>query len=604
MWSANDNLNNLMGYSGTTFKTAKDNGRKIFTANPTTGAYFAITDWPTVYANTTLRNYFDPALLSQCPSGAGCGTFSSTSSDLFEYLMGRQQGTTAYFRERTNAMGDIVNSQPIYVKGSPFSYSSATDPGFTAYKTSAPVSTRASTVYVGANDGFLHAFNATTGTELWAYAPKATLPYLHRLADTNYSHTNFVDGVISIGDVQTDRSLATSWKTLLVTGLGNGGALSYGGKTYGNNAYVALDVTDPTDPKPMWEFSDPDLGKTFGNPVITKVCTANCSSSTVDPTYKWAVIVANGYNPPSGASGILYVLDAGTGTELFRITTSGSANSGLNKINNWVDNATLDNTSHTVYGGDDDGNMWRFNLDTHTADKMAALGSSKPISTMPQLGLVNGHKGVFFGTGRFVTIADASGTDLQSIYGIKDTYNASATPALTALTETDLIQRVLTPGTIANTRTMAASSHIIDWNTDNGWFINLQDSAGAAATGERVNVDPKLQLGIFTVASNVPKTGGTGADACLFGGYSWINMIDIATGTTAINPSANPNSIVSDRRETGSSLTVGIAVIKLPDGKIKTLITTSNNQHPVLDEFTSVTTSSPKRVSWRDMSLN
>src|SRR5690606_213431 len=136
----------------------------------------------------------------------------------------------------------------------------------------------------------LHAFNGDTGEELWAYVPTAVIPNLYKLADKGYAnnHRFFVDGPIVVGDVCLSATCdANQWKTILVGGLGKGG-----------RAYYALDITNPASPKVLWEFSDVNLGYTFGNAIITKVAG------------QWAVIVASGYNntSPGDGKGRLFVL--------------------------------------------------------------------------------------------------------------------------------------------------------------------------------------------------------------------------------------------------------------------------------------------------------
>jgi type IV pilus assembly protein PilY1 len=162
-------------------------------------------------------------------------------------------------------------------------------------------------VYVGANDGMLHAFYASTGEEAWAYVPGTVLSRLFRLADKNYGAQNMhqftVDGTPVVGDIcvsdcatPASGSLPTVWKTILVGGLNNGG-----------RGYYALDITDPAAPKGLWEFTHNDLGYSYGNPVITKL---------KDGT--WVVIVTSGYNniSPGDGGGHLFIIRASDGTLL------------------------------------------------------------------------------------------------------------------------------------------------------------------------------------------------------------------------------------------------------------------------------------------------
>lgn len=178
------------------------------------------------------------------------------------------------FRYREATLGDAVESQPVYIDNSTFEY---VDSGYAAFKAS--TNSRPGTVYMGTNDGMLHAFDApltvtaTAGNERWAYVPSMVIPNMFALADENYSlnHAYYANGSPFISDIFD----GSSWKTILVAGLNGGG-----------RGYYALDVTNPILPKLLWEFTpaadlsnpsfphDADLGFTFGNPIITKRMTA------------------------------------------------------------------------------------------------------------------------------------------------------------------------------------------------------------------------------------------------------------------------------------------------------------------------------------------
>jgi hypothetical protein len=132
-------------------------------------------------------------------------------------------------------------------------------------------------IYTGGNDGMLHAFDAATGEEAWAFIPKLVLPNLFKLADNNYANTHqfYVDGAPTVGDVYDVLPSPAAWKTILVGGLNKGG-----------KGYYALDVTDPAAPKALWEFgwsdacwdgeaagvgTDCHVGYSFGRPIISKL---------------------------------------------------------------------------------------------------------------------------------------------------------------------------------------------------------------------------------------------------------------------------------------------------------------------------------------------
>src|SRR5690606_9014683 len=156
-------------------------------------------------------------------------------------------------------LGDIASSKPAYLRDPRKAYTSE---DYLAYKRDK--AGRQATVFVGANDGMLHAFDAESGEELWAYAPRITMWKLYRQASTTYasSHQFSVDGSPELGDVK----IGDAWRSVLVAGLNAGG-----------RGYYALDVTDPARPAALWELCadpdvcsgdsfDADIGLTFGNP--------------------------------------------------------------------------------------------------------------------------------------------------------------------------------------------------------------------------------------------------------------------------------------------------------------------------------------------------
>ena len=519
------------------------------------------------------------------------------------------------YRQRTHVLGDIVNAQPVYVKA-PFA--SYTDDGYlsavtgvnggTAFKTSGTASTRLPMVYVAANDGMLHAFYGGTsttdplgGTERWSFIPSIVLPNLYKLTDDNYANTHrySVDGTPTVGDFYDTNS--TTWKTMLVAGLNAGG-----------KGFYALDITDPATPKGLWEFkwsdncyaagdssthySDCHIGYTFSNPIITK---------TTDGT--WVVLVTSGYNNVNSPAktgdgqGYLYVLRAYDGKILYKISTGvGNATtpSGLNHIVNWVDSTLVNNTTLRVYGGDLLGNMWRFDInDTiNPAGREATLigqakspgssGAGQPITTRPELALKGSDAFIMFATGRLVGSDDLADTQVQSIYGVVDPLT-NTTTAYTDLRGSLKPMAMTTVGTGSTAyRTIACSGTTSACNVSTGWVIDLPDS------GERVNVDPKLQLGTLVVASNVPETS-----ACTIGGYSWINFVNFTTGAAVANSTGGSVS-----QKLSDSLAVGLNIVRLPDGKTVVITTTSDAKQTTVAAPFDTPSPTGKRISWREIS--
>ena len=120
-------------------------------------------------------------------------------------------------------MGDVVNSGVQYVGVS--SFRAALGEGYSQF--AADNANRTAAVYVGANDGMLHAFNAKTGEELFAYIPSWMGPKLSALTSTNYTqytHQSYVDATSATGHAKTGRGTTKDdWKTVLVSGTGGGG---------------------------------------------------------------------------------------------------------------------------------------------------------------------------------------------------------------------------------------------------------------------------------------------------------------------------------------------------------------------------------------------
>jgi type IV pilus assembly protein PilY1 len=519
----------------------------------------------------TEQGYFSPTQIVSCNPVALCP--GATAQNLFDFVMGGADTTTSgSYRLRTHVLGDIVSSQPVYVRGSKFNYY---DAGYDAYKTATEA--RVGMVYVGANDGFLHAFDAIAGSESWAYAPLSLLPKLYKLADPSYQHQYYVDGTLTIGDANI-----SGWKTILVGGMNAGGT-----------GYFALDVTTPGSPTVLWEFTDANMGNTYGNPVITKL-----------PDGTWVVVVTSGYdncsrpaipsNPKVAADycalsgsgdgrGYLYVLDAGTGALKFKISTGSGSNanpSGLAKIANWVDDPSGDNTTRYVYGGDLNGDLWRFDLVDKTALKLIGVGT--PITAKPELAAVNYKRTVFFGTGLFLEAAqkDPGNNVGNAIYGVRDDDAASS------LLAADLVDIPLATFTTSDGITES------QWTTNHGWVLNL-------GSGYFVNVDPKIQLSTLAVASNhvAAADGNAGTSCTAAKGDNVVYFINFATGA-GVRDSSHP-AVVS-----GTSLIVGINIVRLPDGKLKLITTTSDNKHVTDDVAVASGTSKARRISWRELTTN
>jgi type IV pilus assembly protein PilY1 len=357
------------------------------------------------------------------------------------YLRGdnsEEKGKGGPFRTRYSKLGDIVHSSPVYMNYGTYGV-----------------------IYGGANDGMLHAFNADTGLELFAYVPNLTVQYLHQLplAEPDFKHRFYVDQTPHVKDTG-DTAVAGNHGKLLVGGLGKGG-----------KGYFCLDVNTPllndesnADTWVKWEYpkststvaETENMGFSFSGAFVVR---------SYDPAHKWVVIFGNGYSSESGTAA-LYVLDAGTGDMLAMLDTgtAGSENGMSTPIPVDIDS---DNKVDFVYAGDLNGNMWKFDLrdPDHTnwrsffgTDALAKGGNGngivdgaetveplftaqgrqreadgtyvspvqwdQPITTRPALirlcEKTSAGYLVIFGTGQQLGQADANNTEYQTVYAVWD----------------------------------------------------------------------------------------------------------------------------------------------------------------------------------------
>ena len=542
---------------------------------------------PFLYANLTGTEaaYFDnqctvnPALLPQCgPMSATDLAIANSGTNLVNYLRGRKQHETNYYRFREHTLGDTVNAKPAFLGKPNLQYGDAVVPDYNSFKTG-PAATRTGTLFIAANDGMLHAFNggeaaAGGGTELWAYVPRMLLPQLFKLAADNYdvNHRFYVDGSPSTMDV----FLGGAWKTILVGGLNSGG-----------RGFYALDVTDTSNPKGMWEIcsdsslcavSDPDIGYSYGPAIITK----RPSDS------KWVVIVSSGHNnvSPGDGGGHLFVLDAATGAVLSKTPTTISGTnvgdtttpSGFAKISGFALNFATNNTTTIVYGGDLLGNVWRFDLSTAPApadpNLVTALrigqvtdAAGKPQSITTRLDITRfdtpapAFNVIYVATGRFLGSSDIQDPATltpplnlayqQSVYGIKDTgTDLGMVRAPTA----NLVQQVMS---VIDATNRTISNNTVDWTTKNGWWVDLNPSGDSP--GERVNIDIQLVRGVLLVNSNEPND-----EACSSGGNNFFYQFDYRSGSYLASA---PGQVVGVKL--GAALAAGFVVYRLPSGQLK-----------------------------------
>lgn len=452
------------------------------------------------------------------------------------------------FRDRRNLLGDIQHSNPVYVAAPKAKYNFD---GYGDFKTTHAA--RAARVYVGANDGMLHVFDATTGTtkgdEVYAYIPSMVLGNLSNL--TRSSHTYFVDGPLSVGDAY----VGGAWKTVLVGGLGAGG-----------KGVFALDITTPTlsaetaatgnDKKVMWEISadsDNDLGYAYSRAVIARL-----------NDNKWYAVMGNGYGSANGIA-MLYLVDIATGAVTKISTASGSAGSPNGLSSPALVDIDGDFKVDYAYAGDIDGNMWKFNLSDATPSswalgyKLYGAGAAQAITTAPDLVYYKSGYLIYFGTGRVLTTDDVSNTDVQSVYAVHDR-------GTTTVTSGELVTQVITEATYgASSKVRWATNNTIDWTTKKGWKIDLP-------AGERVVTQPLVRAERLQVVTTSPNPAGQPVSWLvepnyLTGGPPNAPVIDMNRDgnlTTADNVDGNGNSSLIDAEDRVMALKLGEATMSQP----------------------------------------
>ncbi len=432
--------------------------------------------------------------------------------------------TSGTMRARSGILGDIINSTPvIFTKNENFGYQSLPGNAGTSYQafiTNRAKGNQSPVIYVGANDGFLHAFSGTNGRELFGYVPYGALGNMGRLLNPKYQHQYFVDGQVTVGDAQ----VGGGWGSFLV---GSTGA--------GSQSLFALNVTNPGSfgaANVLWELNGtttPELGNVLGRTLIVPVRGASGP--------RWVALVPNGYNSTYGKPALL-VIDLATGATVAALKPSVTTTTA-NGLGNIVAVPDAQGYASTVYGGDLDGNVWKFNLSGSTVSAWGiglngaplfkatdASGAKQPITGGFDVARgPNGGVYVFFGSGRYIAVNDnqAEGnTQVQSIYGVLDN-NVAITG------RSKLSQRTITSETAGSPRTRAISQGKVDYLTQAGWFMDLRVTNGAQK-GERFVGFPRVEGGQVYFATFEPI-----GDSCSPGGVNWLYGLDVLTGSASLS---------------------------------------------------------------------
>lgn len=425
------------------------------------------------------------------------------NSTVGQAILSWSQGTRGIpgLRVRANdqLIGDIVNASPVFAGLRDFGFSRL--PGSLqsdSYKAFVDSKTN-ETVFFLANDGYLHAVDANTGAELFAYLPKDIGIYekLRNRAAVNFGsgsnqHEYLLSGQVFVGDAYWQGR----WRTLLVATKGAGG-----------RGFFVLDVTEPDTFATndilldIDETDQPNLGNIIGTPIVAPVGD------------DWKIVVSNGYNSSDAAARLVIVSDDNS---IDYVETGAMGSNGLSQP------ALLINSNGIVteaYAGDLNGNLWKFgSLDTNSPSTDLLFSTTQPITSSPVLGLNPQKRSssgepavmVYFGTGSYLAESDLVDNTVQSFYAIADN-RVGPYPIVKA----ELYQKRITAQS-DTTRDLqqghSAPDPLIDWESDDGWYLDFDSDAG-----ERVTTKPQLIFDRLLFSTVIPTQ-----DPCGFGGSGWI----------------------------------------------------------------------------------
>ena len=452
----------------------------------------------TTPAASALFNWADMGASNQAALGSVAATHTSS---FVNFLRGdrSKEGDGQPFRQRKGVLGDFINSNPVLIKDAVnmgYSSLSAGGTSYAAFLTAKAA--RTPVLFVGSNDGMLHAFKdslgvvaAEDGREVYAYVPRAVYPNLAKLSDKIYGsdllyHQYFVDGPLMEADafVNAPGASGASWRNYLLGSLGSGG-----------RAVFALDITDTANlgaSTVRWELGNTthaDIGY-VSTPIQVGVL----------PNGEWVAIFGNGSYSDAGRA-VLFVANLTTGVAQTLVLDGAGANGlgGVSVLRNSIGEIT------TLYAGDLKGKLWKLDYLASAASRFevsggtalftatSAAGVAQPITQAP---LVFEHslggQLLVFGTGVLSTEAEANSTAVQSMYGVRvQAGDGLARPITRTALEARSLSQVAGAGG-ATFYTLAGTP--VNWATQGGWVTDLTTLAGMRVVYPAQMVSNKVAL--------------------------------------------------------------------------------------------------------------
>ncbi len=588
--------------------------RRIYTFDGTSGIDLSWANLTTAQRND-LKTNPDATLANDATGMARLGYIrgdrnceqGSSAAAICSYSDGTNTYNSKTFRDRGSRLGDIVHSSPLFVGGPNTPYPDSIESVPYSNYANSSAKNRREVVYVGSNDGMLHAFDTeNSGRELFSYVPNLLFTTssgagLHYLTDPTFTHNWYVDLSATAADVYIG-----NWKTLLVGGLRGGG-----------KGVFALDITDPSTFSAndvLWEFTHADLGYTFSDIRIGKLNNG-----------KWAAIFGNGYNnDPSGdgrAKLFVVYLDGSnlsnpiiisTGTGNVVNNNCGDPASDCNGLSSpALADLNGDGTIDRVYAGDLHGNLWAFDIGSnntaswglaYTGTPLARActsatctsGNRQPITSRPSLARHKTQRGastspnimVFFGTGQYIATNDNDNTLRQTFYGIWDSGSGG-------VIRSDLQAQTLTTDTSNGQVVRKLTNNTVNYATQRGWYIDLP------ITKERVVTSSVAFGDLVFFNSMIPST-----NICGYGGSGWLMLATQLNGGTpqfgAVD--VNGDGVIDDADLTAlGDFVSGIQSDGIPTESrfiSDKRVTTDSSGAIKVDNVEAFEQSAPARTSW------
>jgi type IV pilus assembly protein PilY1 len=390
-------------------------------------------------------------------------------------------------------------------------------------------------IYVGTNEGMLHCFDDSDGSEKWAFIPPDLLPQLKNIAE-GVGHQYFVDG---------------SPQAYTLDGNSDGDFLDVGtdkviiifGERRGGTSYSALDATNPDAPQYLWRIDNTvtgfeELGQSWSEPVIGKVRLDDGMGGTED---KIVAVIGGGYSPDNSAGRACYVINVLTGALIKSFTVSDHASMTYSIPSEPLAvDTTFDGYINRVYVGDLGGQMWRFgfqrvddedtgvengNVDNWTPRLLFATDTGSPIFYSPDLVLEPGYAYLYFGTGDRTNPCTTTATN--RLFAVKDRNEddvafAARVGAEAKLIEDDLVD--LTDNLIQDGTSEQATQTLTDLTNYDGWYITME------STGEKILAAPVVIYGMVLFSTFVPDT-----DPCSYGGDAYLYAVDYLNGVAVLD---------------------------------------------------------------------